>query len=378
MLRTAILLIATLLASCSAPAVPGDSASASPTPAPSLPASPKASPAASVNGQLAYVAGVDPQIHLLDLATGESRQLTELRPEHADVTASGPMRPALSCGFGPWGLTWSPDGEHLAFSYGSCDSVVYVVDLDGGLRRIGDGRGPAWAPDGSLIVHGVNMPYCPSGGGCQEDPAPGVWDLRILDLAEDGESSPLTIDGSTAGAGSATWSPDGSTIAYGAPPTRGEGEQDVFGATYVIGARGGEPRLVGPGALPVGWHPDGSLLVSMEDDSSVHAVDLVTGDTTPIGPAQTSTVSPDASLIVTWVTNPVSGAMRSVLRDLDGKTLADFRGQPLAWALDSSALAAIDHETSSILVVGADGSLVATHRIEAAGGGGTGSWRPGS
>ena len=374
MSRPTIVLFAILLASCTG-GVPGESTSATSTPATSVSTTP--SPAvASIGGQLAYVSGLDPQIHLLDLATGESRQLTELLPEHAELTATAPMRPALSCGFGPWGLTWSPNGEQLAFSYGACDSVVYVVDLEGALRRIGDGRGPAWSPDGTRLIHGVNVPWSPCGAGCLPAPDPGAWDLRVLDVAEAGESRPFTDDGSTAGAGSPSWSPDASTIAYGAPPPADGEPQQAFGATYVIDASGGEPRLVGVGALPVGWHPDGRLLVSRENDGSVHAVDVVTGDSSPIGPAQTSSVSPDASRIVAWTTDPVTGATGALLVNSDGRTLADFRGQALAWAPDSSMFAALDGW--SILLVGRDGSLLASYPIDPGGGGGVASWRPGS
>ena len=37
--------------------------------------------------------------------------------------------PAISCGFGPSGLAWSPDGSRLAFNYGGCETVLWLVDL---------------------------------------------------------------------------------------------------------------------------------------------------------------------------------------------------------------------------------------------------------
>jgi len=377
MKRRALLLLAALLASCSASPSASPSSSSSPV---ATPSAASASDAAGAHGQIAYVAGLDPQIHLLDIATGESRQLTELRPEHAELTASGPMRPALTCGFGAWSLTWSPDGEHLAFSYGSCDSVVYVVDLEGTLRRIGDGRAPAWSPDGTRLLHAANVPYSPCGPGCgAEPPDPTAWSLRILDLADDGESRPLTDDGSTSGAGSPAVSPDGSTIAYSGPPPAGGAGEGVFSATYLIDAAGGEPRFVGNGIWPQRWLPDGRLLVTSEADSSVLAIDLDTGDSTVVAPPQTSMISPDASRIVAWVLDPVSGEQTSQLLDGTGEVLAHIRGDAvLAWSPDSSALAALDRTTSSLLILGRDGALLATHRIELEGGGGSGAWRPDS
>lgn len=341
--------------------------------APSVPAT----AAAGLTGQIAYVAGIDPQIHLLDLATGVSRQLTALLPEHAEPGATGPLRPVLSCGFGPWGLAWSPDGQHLAFHYGACEGVVHVVDLDGELRRVGDGTGPAWSPDGTRLVHGVNIPYNACGPACLPDPEPGASDLRVVDLAVDRESRPLTTDGSTAFATSAVWSPDGSTIAYSAPPPAGAAPPGTYGATFLIDADGGEPRLVGSGAHPIGWHPDGRLLVRMEDDSSVRAVDLETGDSSLVAPAETASVSPDATLFVTHEFDPFSGESRAVLRDARGDALARVHGHALAWAPDSSRLAATE-EGGSIVILGRDGSLLGRYPVDGEGTFGAGAWRPGS
>lgn len=372
----AFLLLAALVASCSAPP------SVSTPPSSTSVASPSAATAsedAGLHGQIAYVAGIDPQIHLLDIATGESRQLTELRPEHAELTASGPMRPALTCGFGAWSLTWSPDGRHLAFSYGSCDSVVYVVDLEGTLRRIGDGRGPAWSPDGTRLLHASNVPYRPCGPGCGEDPLePTAWSLRIVDLADEGESRPFTDDGATSGAGSPAWSPDGSTIAYSGPPPAGGAGEGTFSATYLIDAAGGEPRFVGSGIWPQRWLPDGRLLVTNEADSSILAIDLVSGGSSVVAPPQTSALSPDASRSVVWVTDPATGEGSSQLLDSDGAVLARIRGDAVAWSPDSDALAVLDRVTSAMLILGSDGAVLANHRVELDGGGGTGSWRPGS
>jgi Tol biopolymer transport system component len=395
--RLALLSVAVLLASCSGAAgsptltvpppatsasdlaspAPVSSASAAAPSAPSRSSSPSLAVAADLEGQIAYVGGMDPQIHLLDLATGERRQLTDLRPEHAELSASGPMRPALSCGFGPSGLTWSPDGERLAFTYGSCDAVVYVVDLDGDLRRIGDGRGPAWSPDGTRLVHGVNVPYSPCGAACLPEPEPGSWDLRILELAGAGESRPLTADGSTAAGGAPLWSSDGSTIAYNAPPPSGAAAPGTFSATYLIDAAGGEPRLVGNGAYPTGWHPDGRLLVRMESDSSIRAVDLETGDSSLVAPPETSTVSPDATLFMTNEFDSASGEARGVLRDAAGHPLASVHGHGLAWAPDSTHLAA-STEGGMIVILGRDGSRVASYRFDADAIFGPAAWRPGS
>ena len=118
MQRLAVLcLIAVLVACTSAPGPSSEPRSGRPTADATGSPLPSAKAGNVLDGQIAYVGGADPQIHLLDLASGESLQLTHLRPEHAELTGVGPMRPALSCFFGPSGLRWSPDGERLAFSY---------------------------------------------------------------------------------------------------------------------------------------------------------------------------------------------------------------------------------------------------------------------
>jgi WD40 repeat protein len=375
---TTLLLASLLVTACTAaPAPSAAPSSASPseaiggTPSPSL-----AAAGAGLRGRIAYVAGVDPQIFLLDLETGKSRQLTELRPEHAELTASGPMRPALTCGFGPSGLAWSPDGNRLAFAYGSCDSVVYVVDLDGQLRRIGDGRGPAWSPDGTRLLHAANVPYSPCGAGCMMDPPElGAWDLHIVTLAEDGESRPLTNDGSTSGAGSPAWSPDGSTIAFSGAPIGADAEAEAFTATYVFGADGSDPRHVVDGAWPAGWDPHGRLLIVTENTSEMHAIDLADSSSTRIGTVQgPGGLSPDGSLVLETSTDPVTGAGGIRLTTMSGEVVVESAGYPGAWASDSSAVAIVDLDRSAIVVIGRDGTALGRFATEPFNGGTFLSW----
>lgn len=373
-----LLVLALVVAGCTTQASPSAPA-ATPPPTGEPSGAPTAS-AAALTGEIAYVGGAaeDPQIHLLDLVTGESDQLTHLRPEHAELTASGPMRPVLSCGFGPSGLAWSPDGSLLAFAYGGCDTVVYVVDLAGELRRIGDGRGPAWSPDGTLLLHAANVPFSPCGVACQEQPEPGLWDLQVAVVADEAPSGPFTPDGSTSGAGSPTWSSDGSMIAYSGPPPRGAAPE-VFSATYVIGADAGEPRMIGVGAWPLGWHPDGRLLITSEEDGSVHAVDLETGDSDQVGPAQTATIAPDVSLVVAWAdADPVTGRWRSRLLTTEGDSVADLPGDVVAWAPGSDALILADAMRSMLVLVDRSGAVLASYEAPTQGGGLAVSWRPGS
>jgi Tol biopolymer transport system component len=199
-----------LPASPSSTSAPSASPIATPVPLPSVPT--------GVEGTIAYVSGVeDPQIFLLDVASGEIRQLTHLRPEDAELTGLGTgLRPAITCGFGPYSLSWRPDGSMLAFTYGSCETVIYTVELDGTLHRIGEGRSPNWSPDGTRLVFGTNVPYAPCGVDCL-DPSLGPWEILMADPMGITAPVPLTANGGTFTASMPTYSPDGTRIAFSGP-----------------------------------------------------------------------------------------------------------------------------------------------------------------
>ena len=382
------LLAMAVLASCAAqpPApAPGSTApavDASPEPAgvPSHTSTPDAPIAGGdLHGEVAYVAGEDPQIHLLDLATDESRQLTDLQPADAELALAGPMRPALSCAFGPSSLAWSPDGSQLAFTYGGCDGVVYVVDLEGTMRRIGEGRAPAWSPDGERLVFGANVPYSPCGMACMQPPAEGVWDLLVADVSGGGEAQPLTSDGSTFAAGQPRYSPDGMLIAYTGPLPQPEPDEALFQATYVIRSDGTDPRLIARGAWPSVWLPDGRLVIVEESSSRAHAVDVESADAELIlDGAHLDQPSPDGSQFLATTFDAGTGANRVHLVGADGEAVAELPGYGPTWAPDGSAFVVSDVEQSAIVVVGRDGSVLATHPVKMIGGDYRARWRPGS
>jgi Tol biopolymer transport system component len=102
------------------------------------------------------------------------------------------------------GIAWSPDGSHLAASFGpSADTQdVYVVDADGSnLTRItddGQSRRPTWSPDGEQLAF-VSAADGPS------------WPQTVVIIAADG-SDRHQISGAVQ-YDSPAWAPDGSTIA---------------------------------------------------------------------------------------------------------------------------------------------------------------------
>ena len=382
---TLAVLFATLLAACATqpggtPAEPSGSITPDPTalsptiqPGPSGPAAP--------SGQVAYVSGADPQIFLLDLATGESRQLTHLVEADARVTSRGPLAPVLSCAFGPQSLAWSPDGSLLAFSYGSCDAVVHVVDLDGELTRIGDGRGPAWSPDGRTLVFAPNAPFCPGPiAFCGEPPAPGAWNLQVADIDAGTGARPLMEDDVTQFAGQPAYSPDGSLIAFTARIPDAAEHPELFAAAYVANADGSDVRLIARGAWPTGWLPDGRVVLVDEQSSELRAVDLQTTDAEPLGESPgPAALAPDGSRVLLSKFDPVSGAGSVELRTIDGDALAALDGSVGGWAPDSGAALVLDLEaTGGFVVIDRDGAVLETYELPDPFNVFWVAWRPGS
>lgn len=378
-MRTPTLVFALLLAAGCSPA-PESSASAvaaSPEPTASVSAG-----EAGLQGQLAYVAGEDPQIHLLDLGTGESRQLTHLGPEDAELRAEGPMRPVLSCAFGPGSLAWSPDGSQLAFTYGGCDGVVYLTDVDGALTRIADGRSPAWSPDGGRLVFAPNIPFCPDVRGCGVPPEPGAWSLQVVDVEAGDAPVPLSLDRMTISGGQPAYSPDGSLIAFTGPMPEGEADAEVFSGAYVMAADGTNSRLVARGAWSPGWLLDGRMLIVDVQTGDLHAYDLETTEAEALGgDAGPAVAAPDGSRLLLTASDPMSGASGVQMVTLDGERLAQLEGYPAAWAPDSRAAAIVesDEAGTALVFVGRDGETLGRYDLpDAVNVFSTAAWRPGT
>lgn len=154
----------------------------------------------------------------------------------------------------PWcgQVTWSPDGDRLAFGcrIGDNDPDIWVVGADGqGLVNItADHEGrqdwPSWSPtlgDGS-----TRIAYAQYVSG-----EPQIWTMKPD--GSDARQVTTGIDWQPA------WSPDGATIAFQRTGAA------IFGDIWLVDAEGGNERalvggtLAGPQDAPA-WSPDGRLV----------------------------------------------------------------------------------------------------------------------
>jgi Tol biopolymer transport system component len=169
------------------------------------------------------------------------------------IDAGGSGRRKVVDGQSVTSVSWSPDGEALAFT----DHDVYVVGPDGsGDRRVlrGYWENVAWSPDGSrLLLAGFPRGSANSGTFDLWTVRPDGTDLVQLTNDETTDTFP-------------SWSPDGSRITF----QRNEDleEPDYRNDVYVMNADGSGLRrvTVWPGfdGMPV-WSPDGRFLAFSSD-----------------------------------------------------------------------------------------------------------------
>jgi dipeptidyl aminopeptidase/acylaminoacyl peptidase len=194
-----------------------------------------------------------PQIFLARPETGAPRQLTRLTAADGQPTAAlDAATRVISCGYGISGLVWSPDGRSLAFTLGGCETVLYVVDLDGTLVRLADGRAAAWSPDSSQLIFSPNRPSL----ACDPCGPSGPWEVQSIGRAG-GPISSLTLNGPWFQAGRAAWSPNGTRIAYSGVQLN---SVEVKSAILVAAADGGQQQALAEGHDPL-WSADGTQLL---------------------------------------------------------------------------------------------------------------------
>ena len=209
----------------------------------------------------------DSQIFVLE-ENGTERQLTDV--------AGGALEPS-----------WSPDGSQIAFAARSgaggnlrTDTDIFVMDADGGhFRRLmgtrSHDRSPDWSPDGSRIA------FDAGGQISVVSVADGVL-RRLTQWKGSRHENP-------------TWSPDGRWITYTRWGSGTINERLSFAHLMLMRADGSEKQRLDPSRrlyfvyeLSASWSPDGrSIAFTSGNCLCIHVIDVLTQeavllDTSPV------------------------------------------------------------------------------------------------
>lgn len=244
--------------------------------------------------------------------------------------------------------SWSPRGDQVVFhsNYGG-EWAVWVMRTDGSrLRRVAPGREATWSPDGSRIAF-------ESGEG------------RLATINSDGSGFTVLISDTAEFVHSTSWSPDGSRIAY---------SSWADNQLYVIRLSDGQIRRL---TLPPGgngcssWFPDGERIAfhSLRDgQAELYVMAIDSGVTTRImGTPQNEfcpRVSPDGRRIVFQRrTADIHEHINLFVRDLKDSTEYRLTDHPAndrwaSWSPDGAWVAFTSTRTgnSDIYVIRSDGT----------------------
>jgi dipeptidyl aminopeptidase/acylaminoacyl peptidase len=259
------------------------------------------SPSLSPDGrQLAFVATLSgvPQVWVMQIAGGFPRQVTSF---------DDPIQ----------AVTWSPDGQYLAFIIfpgGGMNSQVYVVKPDGtGLRRLTDGGqetnllGP-WMPDSRSLAL----------ASAQRDPA--AMDAYLYDL----DSSSMRLVAKNSGLGSFM-----DVSADGKRAILWRMEQRIDENLYLVDLATGKETLLTPhhppGSFPTGqFSPDGSIVyLQTNQDRDLIAFGQVRIDSAGrAGPIEVLASRPDAELQEFEITR--DGSTAGLIWNVEGRSEFEF------------------------------------------------------
>ncbi|MBI3648880.1 MAG: PD40 domain-containing protein [Actinobacteria bacterium] len=169
---------------------------------------------------------------------------------------------------------WSPDGSMIAYNSDGEGSTsgLYVMNADGSdQRKIADGWGPTWSPNGSRITFVLSSGH----GGDLWTIHPDGTGLTQLTQSPKWDELP-------------TWSPDGSRIAFLRE-----------GAIYVVNADGtglaDVVDLKGIDPFQPQWSPDGTRLAFEADNGHDYDIYVVNADGSGL-----AAIANDPSLDENW------------------------------------------------------------------------------
>jgi dipeptidyl aminopeptidase/acylaminoacyl peptidase len=217
-------------------------------------------------------------------------------------------------------LSWSPDGQSLAFaSRVSGNLDIYTISANGtGFSRVthdpARDESPAWSPDGTKIVFLSNRNDI------------YLRDIYVHDLTNGNETRLTTTSDYYI---SPAWSPDNSKIAYGRSVSAAVGDE-IFILDLNTGTAAQVGVLPGPGLVQgLRWAPsaDNFLFYSPGTFGDVHTVKIdgtglqnLTGDTASEMSTQPSWYSGSQVLYIKVGVSPQTGIYRMAL-DGTGKNL---------------------------------------------------------
>jgi len=202
-----IVAVAVLLSACA-----GASPSAVTAPSPSVAAIASTSPTASPTPQLTPMAVVDgePWIAYEWFQPGkDTKDLFLARPDGSDAHAIATYVPGSH-----YSASWSPDGSRLAFvvrDVTTPEGSIWTANADGSGAALLSAGGdtcpvglfhPSWSPDGKKLAV-----VCYPGGPVTES-------VAIMDVATMAITRLATVTHPEALNNQATWSPDGTSIAF--------------------------------------------------------------------------------------------------------------------------------------------------------------------
>ena len=245
----------------------------------------------------------------------------------------------LTNGFGP---SWSPDGTKIAFwryLETSPPAKLYVINADGTGERLISSAGAAasWSPDGTKLLY--STPVGTPNGGIMVSNADGSNRRLLL-------SNDFNDPGTGDWLGYPSWSPDGTLIAF----VRSNYEKGS--QIFLMNADGSSPHVLS-GLLAAddpSWSPDGRTLAfttylsvgTINPDGTGYRIYdpawAFDPDWSPDGTrliynafAVVTASAPYGTRMRIFVLDRATGAMKQMIPDVASPVKADYRDEQPAW-----------------------------------------------